>query len=123
MANSASLVFPFTENTINQSLLRAETINNTLKASILSFLLTEKGQRRGNNIGSFLPSLQHKLIPSNTLPSLEKELAQELSTQFPGVLFNNIVMEQIVEYQTITLHVNIAFSTSITGIDQITLLF
>lgn len=122
MPKSASLYFPFDENFQTRSLKRAETPNDAIKSAISAFLLTEKGQRRGNAIGSFLPSLVHKLIPSGTLPGLSEELKKELSTQFPGVIFNDIQITQELTDNVSSLRVLISFSTAITSVEQFQLL-
>lgn len=118
---SACLTFPFESNFLTRSLKRATTVNDAIKSGIKSFCLTERGQRRGNAIGSFLPSLQHKLIPSDALPGLSDELKAELSTQFPGVIFSDIVITQSLAGSVSTLNVSITFTTPITGIEQLNL--
>lgn len=121
MAES-NLVFPFNENFLSRSLERNTTVNSTIMSAIKSFLLTEPGQRRGNPIGSMLPSLQHKLIPSQALPGLAQELKSELSKQFPGVIFQDVVLTQDLEEEVSQLRVTIAFSTAITSLEQFSFL-
>ena len=116
--NTASLCFPIQEDFQNKSLARNYTPNDTIKSAIVAFLLTEKGQRRGNAIGSFLPSLAHKLIPSGALPGLSEELKKELQQQFPGVIFQNITFTQSLIENVSSLNVSITFSTAITDITQ-----
>ena len=119
---SASLHFPFTEDLNTHSLTRATTPNDAIQSAITAFLLTEKGQRRGNAIGSFLPTLQHQLIPSSALPGFADELQSELQQQFPGIIFNNITLTQNLDDQVANLEVSITFSTPITDITQFSII-
>lgn len=121
MPQSISLKFPIEEDFQNKSLARTTTPNDAIRASVISFLLTEKGQRRGNPVGSFLPSLVHRLVPVGTLPSLSEELKKELQQQFPGVLFSEVTITQSFSDNVSSLKVTIAFSTAITDITQFTL--
>ncbi len=122
MPKSASLLFPFSEDFQNKSLTRTYTPNDAIRSSITSFLLTEKGQRRGNSIGSFLPSLVHKLVPSTALAGLSEELKKELQQQFAGVMFQDIVLSQTFKDNVSTLEVSITFSTAITNIESFSLI-
>jgi hypothetical protein len=122
MPNSACLHFPFQEDQQTRSLRRAETPNDAIQSAITAFLLTEKGQRRGNPIGSFLPSLQHKLIPSAALPGFADELTTELQQQFPGVVFTDVTLIQDLADQISNLNVSITFGTTITDVTQFTLI-
>ena len=60
MANKESgcTAFPFRYDSENDSLKRAETIEDTLLSAIRLFLITKKGSRVGSNVGSFLPELK-----------------------------------------------------------------
>lgn len=122
MPNESNLTFPFNENFLSRSLERNQTVNTTIMSAIKAFLLTEPGQRRGNPIGSMLPALQHKLIPSQALPGLAQELKGELTKQFPGVIFQDVVLTQDLEEEVSNLRVTIAFSTAITNIEQFSFL-
>lgn len=119
MAKSASLLLPFELDIQTQSLKRATTINDTLKSSILCFLLTEKGQRRGNPIGSTLPTLQHQLISNAELKEKAEQVKKELVAQFPGVVFNTVQLTRDFEDQQSNLQVAIEFSTALTDISQL----
>lgn len=122
MKKSASLLFPFQNDSETNGLKRAHTVNDTISSAIKLFLLTEKGQRRGNPIGSFLPSLQHKLIPQEALSGFADELTNELTRQFPGVVFTNITLTKVLENNTSALKVNIEFGTALSDISQLELL-
>ena len=118
MNKSACLVFPFKSDYENNCLKRAENINDVLCSAMLIFLRISPGQRRGNLIGSFLPSLKHKLIPSSVLPSFEDDLKKELTDNFPEAIIHQIIMTQDQINNVIKLNVNITFSTSLTNISQ-----
>lgn len=122
MAKSASLFFPFEENSQLQSLRRAETVNETLMSAFKCYLLTAPGQRRGNPIGSFLPSLKHRLIPDNALAGLADELKKEMTDQFPGVTFTTIVFTKVIEDNVSKLKVTIQFGTPISDISEFQLI-
>lgn len=119
--NSASLFFPF-EETGDGSLRRAETVNQTISSAIKVFLLTEKGQRRGNAIGSFLPTLQHKLIPEPALAGFADELKTELTKQFPGVIFTRVELTKDLQDNEANLRVSLEFGTALSDISQLELL-
>lgn len=118
MARSASLLFPFQEDFAKQSLKRAETVPDTISSAIKAFLITDPGSRRGNPIGSFVPSLKHKTIPSESLITVENELRQELTEQFPGVTFLKVEIIQERFDQINSLRIGITFSTPITDITE-----
>lgn len=112
MLPSASASFPFRLDYENDCLKRAHSIEDTLLSAIRIFLLTRKGSRVGNNVGSFLPELLLNNIAVSRLPSLANELKTELITNFPGVDFLNVVMSQNLEERNSDLIVKISFSTA-----------
>jgi len=87
MNNSASAEFPFRNDNENDCLKRAETVEDTILSAIRLFLVTKKGSRLGNTIGTFVPDLLLELIPTKNLIALSSELKEELTAQFPGVDF------------------------------------
>ena len=112
MLPSASCSFPFRLDNENDCLKRAHSIEDTLLSAIRIFLLTRKGSRIGNNVGSFLPELLLNNIAISRLPSLANELKTELITNFPGVDFLNVVMSQNLNEGSSDLIVKISFSTA-----------
>jgi phage baseplate assembly protein W len=118
---SGSVHFPFQEDLKNESLLRATTVEDIIASSIKAFLVTNPGSRRGNPIGSIVPSLLHKLIPSDSLNKFEEEIKQELVTQFQGITFNRVVLTPSLEDNVSTLKIGIIFSTPISELAEITL--
>lgn len=119
---SASLLFPFQEDLTTGSLVRATTVNETISSAIKCFLLTEKGQRRGNAVGSFLPTLQHKLIPEPALAGFADELKTELTKQFPGVIFTRVDLTKDLQDNQSNLRVTLEFGTALSDISQLELL-
>lgn len=113
------LQFPFEEDTAKQCLRKTATVNDTLKSAIRCFLITSPGQRRGNNIGSFLPTLKHQIMNKSALKAAEDQLKQELSFQFPRVDFEYIELKQQNENEVSVLHVRIAFSTNYTDVEEL----
>ena len=111
MATNGSLQFPFSEDIYKQSLKRTTTINETIATAIRVFVLTSPGQRRGNNIGSILPSFKHQLIPDSAIDGIASEIKQELVAQFPGVSFPSVNLTQEKEENVFSLYVTITFST------------
>lgn len=118
---SGSVHFPFQEDLKNESLLRATTVEDIIASSIKAFLLTEPGSRRGNPIGSIVPSLMHKLIPTSQLNKFEEEIKQELVTQFPGVAFNRVTLTPSLDEKVSSLKIGIIFSTPISDLAELTL--
>lgn len=123
MANSAAWMFPFDFDLHENTMSRARTVNDTIASSIRAFLLTRPGQRRYNPIGSFLSDLKHKLISKTDYQVINDELRKELINNFAGVTFTQVEVVQLIEDNTITLKVNIQFSTPISDISEIQLLF
>jgi len=119
---SGSLHFPFEEDFQNQSLRRAETVEDVIASSIRCFLVTEPGQRRGNPIGSFVPGLLHQLIPQSKLPTIENELKQELTNQFPNVTFHQVSLVQERSDKVNNIRIGIRFSTAVTSVRDLNVL-
>lgn len=122
MSKSAAWKFPFEFDIHFNMLRRATTVNDTISSAIKAFLLTVPGSRRGNMIGSIVPSLKHQLIPSTALPAVEEDIKQELIEQFPGVIFTQVKLEQKIADEVVTLILRIQFTTPISDIEEIQLL-
>jgi phage baseplate assembly protein W len=119
---SASLIFPFKVDDENSCLLRATTIEDTLMSAIRCFLVTRKGSRVGNNIGSFLPELLLQTIPTSALQGFASELRDELTQQFDGVEFLNVTMSMDKSDNVSSLIVVITFTTAIqSSISELTI--
>jgi len=119
MAKFGSLNFPFHEDTANQSLLHTTSVNNTIASAIRAFSCTTPGQRRGNNIGSFLPTLKHQILSTEALNVAAGKYQQELTIQFPGVVFNSVDLLQTTNDNAIVLTVVIDFSTNFSDVMQL----
>lgn len=117
--NSGSWLFPFETDYQQNSLKRATTVVDMLKSAMKAFLLTSPGERRGNNIGSVLPSYQHQLVSDNELQTISNVVKQELVEQFPGVVFYSIDITKGFDNNTFTLKVQINFSTPYSDIQQL----
>lgn len=122
MTNWGCTYFPFEENYQDKSLRKATNINDTIKSCIRCFLLTEKGQRRGNSIGSTLPTLIHKLIPEDELSGYADDIKNELVAQFPGVIFYDVTLAKEVDNNISSLNVKISFGTPISEVTELALL-
>lgn len=109
---SASWMFPFAIDNSNDCLLRSFTIEDTLLSSIRCFLVTRKGSRVGNNVGSFLPELLLQAIPTSALQGFASELRNELTQQFDGVEFLNVTMTMDKSDNVSSLIVTITFTTA-----------
>jgi phage baseplate assembly protein W len=118
---SGSVHFPFATDLKNQSLQRAYTVEDVIASSIKAFLLTDPGSRRGNPVGSILPSLIHQLIPSNQINKFEEEIKQELVNQFPGISFQKVTLTPSLEQDVSSLKIGIIFSTPVTELSELTL--
>ena len=118
---TGSVHFPFEEDLKNESLLRASTVEDIIASSIKAFLLTDVGSRRGNPIGSIVPSLLHKLIPSSQLVKFEEEIKQELVVQFPGVTFQKVTLTPSADLNVSSLKIGIIFNTPISELSELTL--
>lgn len=126
MERTGSVHFPFETDLRNNSMLRASSVEDTIASSIKAFLLTNPGSRRGNTIGCFLPSLLHKLIPSDQISKFEDELKQDLINQFPGISFEKVTLtpnfsQPSGNYIVSSLNVAITFSTPVTDLTDLTL--
>jgi hypothetical protein len=126
MPTSGSLYFPFEQDGQTRGLRRAITVNQTIVSAMRAFILTDKGSRLGNPIGSFLPTLKHQLINTAQLSAASKELQKELTDQFPGVIFIDIAITKVINTDnaqpTSDLQVVINFNTPLSDIQQLTLL-
>lgn len=89
MKKSGCTLFPFKEGQ-EDGLRRAETTNDLVKSCMGLFLVTSPGQRRGNPIGSILPSLKGQLIQEKALSQFADKIKQELSENFPGVFVSRV---------------------------------
>lgn len=109
---SAAWQFPFVLDSENDCLLRTYTIEDTLLSAIRCFLVTRKGSRVGNNVGSFLPELLLQTIPTSSLPAFATELRNELTQQFDGVEFLNVTLSMNKADNVSSLIVVITFTTA-----------
>ena len=124
MAKSGSVFFPFSEDVQQNSLLRATTVNDVIASSIRCYILTTPGQRRGNPIGSFIPTLKQQLVPNSSLQGLSDELKNDLTTQFPGVIFIDVAITKQIDDETRTsdLIVTIQFGTALSDVSELVIL-
>lgn len=111
MKQSASLLFPFTADNENNCLKRTNTVEYMLLSAIRIFLLTRKGSRVGNYVGSFLPELFYQNIPTSSLSSLAESLKEELINNFPGVDF--LIVSLTRDESPETLNLKISFSSGL----------
>lgn len=109
---SSLAIFPFQQDNENNCLLRATNIEDTILSAIRAYLLTPKGSRLGNMVGCFLANMRFNLIAINDLPGLSQELKKDLTTQFPGVTFLNVVLDIDKSKEIIDLIVKITFTTN-----------
>lgn len=116
VSKSAGAYFPFQIDNNTTSLKRATTISSMIRSSVLLFLLTPPYSRLANKTGSILYTLKHSLIPSRELPDKEEQIQRELTTNFPGVIFQ-VQLEQ----KGVDLILKIQFGTEITNFDTITI--
>jgi len=121
MAKYGCLKFPFEEDVLNQSLKHTTTLNDTIKSSIKCFILTRKGQRRGNSIGCFLLDVKHQLQSDALLIQTQERLKQELSLQFPSVNFELVVLVREITDNVSGLRVRISFSTNFSDISELSM--
>lgn len=112
MNNSASAEFPFVTDNENDCLKRATTVEDTVLSAMRLFLVTRKGSRPGNIIGSFIPELLLELIPLSQLQNLSSQLKEELTNQFPGVDFIDTSLNRDLSNGTVDLIVSIKFTIS-----------
>lgn len=117
-----SVDFPFTEDELRQGLTRTTDINKTIVVAMTCFLMTEPGQRRGNNVGSFLAGLKQTTISSTALKGISGDLKKELSDNFPGVIILDVELTQTYEDNTVNVHCKVIFQTPISKIEELNLL-
>lgn len=122
MAKNGCLKFPFEEDVLNQSLRHTTTVKDTIESSIRCFVVTSPGQRRGNRIGSFLPSVKHQLFSEDALAVAQDTLKQELSTQFPGIAFEDVALVRDLSNDVSSLQVHIQYSTAQSDVSQMSFL-
>lgn len=110
MKPSGSLYFPFAHDNENECMLRAFTVEDTVLSSIKCFVLTRKGSRVGTNFGSFLPEILLTTISTKKFPEIATELKSELSSQFSGVTFLDVLLTQDLTQQNATIFLSIKLS-------------
>ena len=114
--------FPFEQDLTSGALKRTNSINDTIKSAIKVFILTRPGQRRGNPVGSFIGDLKHKILPTSSYGEIANQLQQELTDNFPGVIFTNIEVSHNFENQTSTLNISITFQTALSDVEELRIL-
>jgi hypothetical protein len=112
MAKSASLLFPFKIDPINNGLERANNPEKALTSAIKAFLMTNKNSRMGNPIGCSLPDMIQNTYTEDTLINKEEEILAELENQFPEVKFVEFRLIQ----NFVELHVRVQYFTQVTDI-------
>ena len=119
-----SVAFPFRQDLQRLALARTTDVNSTIAVAVRCYLLTVPGQRRGNNVGSFLTYLKHTLIANNALVGIQDNLKKDLIAQFPGVIFNQVILTQSINESTRSndLTVQLSFQTATTTVANLTLL-
>lgn len=122
MSKYGSVDFPFKQDDLRQSLKRTTDINKTVAVAMTCFLMTEPGQRRGNNVGSFLSGLKQKLISSSALRGVANDLKKELSDNFPGVIILDVNLEQTYTDNVVNIECKTTFQTPISTIEELVLL-
>ena len=110
MKQSASAYFPFVNDNTNNCLLRSFTAEDTVSSAIRCFLLTKKGSRLGNKVGSIVSNLKYQLIRDSDLPNLGEEIRKELVSQFNGITFLKVDLSKDLSGGTSNLLINIYFS-------------
>lgn len=121
--SSAIAIFPFQNDYENNCLARATTINDTLLSAIRAYLVTPRGSRLGNMVGSFLPDIINDLIGINDLTGLAERLKSDLNDQFVGVNFINVSMTLDFSNNFVDLILQITFSTNYTNLQQLNFTF
>lgn len=122
MANSINY-FPFQTDNLTNALRRCDNVNDTLISIVKQFLLTRKGSRLGNPIGSSLLDMLYNLYPKADLKVQERIQKQELTEQFPEISFHNVLLNIKNINDVSTLEMKITLSTSITDILEFELYF
>ena len=99
------------------------TTANQLKTNILSFLLTNKGERLYRpNFGANLRSLIFEQQNNFTLDQLNSIITSQVETTFPGVSVLNVDIDSQPDLNTI--NVSVSYGVANTNIqDQLTLAF
>jgi|FLOH01.1.fsa_nt_gi uncharacterized protein len=99
------------------------TTTDQLRTNILSFLLTNKGERLYRpNFGANLRSLIFEQQNNFTLDQLNSIITSQVETQFPGVSVLNVDVDSQPDLNTI--NVSISYGVTNTNIqDQLTLAF
>ena len=106
--------FPFRQDLKRLALARTTDVNSTISSAIRCYLLTSPGERRGNNVGSFLSTLKHTLIPDNSLSGIADSLKKDLTAQFPGVTFSQVTLQKVISQSSGSsdLIITLAFQTT-----------
>lgn len=107
MKRSGSAQFPFGTDNENNCLQRAETVEDIILSAIRLYIITKRGSRVGNLIGSIIPDLLLELIAVKTFAALAEQLQSDLINQFPGVDFISVSMTRDLTYGTVDLLVDI----------------
>jgi uncharacterized protein len=99
------------------------TTTDQLRTNILSFLLTNKGERLYRpNFGANLRSLIFEQQNNFTLDQLNSIITSQVETQFPGVSVLNVDVDSQPDLNTI--NVSVSYGVANTNIqDQLTLAF
>jgi uncharacterized protein len=99
------------------------TTTDQLRTNILSFLLTNKGERLYRpNFGANLRSLIFEQQNNFTLDQLNSIITSQVETQFPGVSVLNVDVDSQPDLNTI--NVSVSYGVTNTNIqDQLTLAF
>ena len=96
---------------------------NQLRTNILSFLLTNKGERLYRpNFGANLRSLIFEQQTSFTIDQLSSIITSQVENQFPGVTVLDVNIDSQPDFNTI--NVSVSYGVANTNIqDQLTLSF
>ena len=70
------------------------TTTDQIKANLINYLLTNKGERVFNNFGANLREFIHEASIDNTLEGLEERIQTSISRYFPSVLINNVTFNR-----------------------------
>jgi phage baseplate assembly protein W len=99
------------------------TTADQLKTNILSFLLTNKGERLYRpNFGANLRSLIFEQQTSFTIDQLSSIITSQVENQFPGVTVLDVNIDSQPDFNTI--NVSVSYGVANTNIqDQLTLAF
>ena len=87
------------------------TTREATKDNLINFFLTNKGERPLNpNFGSNLRSIIFEQITNRTLDGVEEMVSEEIQTNFPTVVIEDLIVSQNPDYNTIL--VNITYNVS-----------